>query len=79
MKKCRHADLGKAKRELGYRPTMIRDAVHEAYDFHYRRDAIVNPRAKRPRRDASNDHATPQAADPAPNHSMRIMTDGRLT
>ncbi|MCY4190329.1 MAG: NAD-dependent epimerase/dehydratase family protein [Rhodospirillaceae bacterium] len=79
LKKCRHADLGKAKRELGYRPTMIRDAVHEAYDFHYRRDAIVNPRAKRPRRDASNDHATPQAADPAPNHSMRIMTDGRLT
>ena len=49
LKKRRHADTGKAKRELGYRPTSIRDAVHEAYAFHFARNAIRNPAAKRPR------------------------------
>ena len=52
LKKCRHADLSKAKRELGYRPTAIRDAVHEAYAFHYGRNAIRNPLANRPRTEA---------------------------
>ena len=49
LKKRRHADTGKAKRKLGYRPTSIRDAVHEAYAFHFARNAIRNPAAKRPR------------------------------
>lgn len=48
LQKRRHADIGKAKRELGYRPTPIRNAVQEAYGFHYRRNAITNPQAKRP-------------------------------
>ncbi len=52
LKKCRHANLSKARQELGYRPTTIRDAVHEAYAFHYSRDAIRNPLANRPREDA---------------------------
>ena len=29
----RRADTGKAQRELGYRPTSVRDAVREAYEF----------------------------------------------
>ena len=56
LQKRRHADTGKAKRELGYRPTSLRDAVHEAYEFHYRRNAIANRprsgRARTPRNDA---------------------------
>ena len=52
LRKQRHADTSKAKRELGYRPTSIRAAVHEAYAFHYQRNAITNPNAKRPSEDA---------------------------
>ena len=48
LRKRRHADLGKARRELGYQPTSIRAAVREAYAFHYYRNAITNPLAKRP-------------------------------
>ena len=70
----RHADNGKAKRELGYRPTGIRDAVHEAYEFHYRRNAIANPAAKRPRADTAG-----QAESPVPDRGMRIAADGSAT
>lgn len=44
----RRANTQKAISELGYRPTSVRAAVHEAYAFHYRRNAIHNPRAKPP-------------------------------
>lgn len=48
LKKRRHANIDKAKRELGYQPTNIRDAVQEAYAFHYARGSITNPKAKTP-------------------------------
>ena len=79
LQKCRHADTGKAKRELGYRPTGIRDAVHEAYAFHYSRGAISNPRAKRPRAPAPNPHGAGQAESPVPDRAMRLMPDGSPT
>ncbi len=50
LRKRLHADTGKARRELGYQPTGIRAAVHEAYAFHYhQRQVITNPAALRPR------------------------------
>ena len=49
LRKRRHADTSKAQGELGFRATSIRDAVHEAYAFHYERGAITNPAAQRPR------------------------------
>ncbi len=79
LKKCRHADTGKAKRELGYRPTGIRDAVHEAYAFHYGRNAIGNPRAKRPRADVPGRCAARQAESPAPPQGLQAMPDGSPT
>lgn len=48
LQQRRHADTSKAKEELGFRPTTIRAAIEDAYAFHYGRNAISNPRAKRP-------------------------------
>jgi hypothetical protein len=39
----RHADLTKAKTELGYQPTPVRRACEEAYEFFARRGAIRSP------------------------------------
>lgn len=44
----RHADTSKAQRELGFRPSSMRDAFMEAYAFHWSRGAIVHPGAKPP-------------------------------
>ncbi len=59
LQKRRHADTRKARRELGYQPTSIRAAVHEAYAFHYDRNAIRNPRANRPTRSGASELNTP--------------------
>ena len=79
LKKRRHADTGKAKRELGYRPTGIRDAVHEAYAFHYNRDAIGNPQVKPPRADVPDRRAAREAESPAPRRGLQAMPDGSAT
>ena len=55
LKMRRHANIEKAKSELGYQPTSIRAAVHEAYAFHYKRGSISNPRAKAPIETASTE------------------------
>ena len=77
LKKRRHADTGKAQRELGYRPTSIRDAVHEAYAFHFARKAIVNPSAKPPRTDVLDQPAEKEAERPAPR--LQAMPGGSAT
>lgn len=46
---CRHANTRKAQQELGYKPTTIRQAIKDAYRFHYNhRKAITNPDARPP-------------------------------
>ena len=79
LQKRRHADTGKAQRELGYRPTSIRDAVHEAYAFHFSRNAIVNPSAKPPRAGLPDQRAAELTESPAPRQGLQAMPDGSAT
>ena len=79
LQKRRHADISKAKRELGYRPTGLRAAVHEAYAFHYGRNKIANPHAKRPREDVTPHPVAPEKGEPAPEQGMRMMAGGSAT
>ena len=75
LRKRLHADISKARRELGYKPTSIRAAVREAYAFHYhRRLAITNPHAKRP--DAG---VTGQVGDPGRKQDMTATPDEEST
>ncbi len=43
LKQPRRADITKARTELGFRPTSIREALAEAYAFHCARGAIRKP------------------------------------
>ena len=79
LQKCRHADTSKARRELDYRPTTILDAVHEAYAFHYNRNAIANLNAKRPRTVAADRPAAKREGNTAPDRDRRMMPDGSPT
>jgi len=49
LQKRRHANTSKAKNELGFKPSTIRNTIHQAYAFHYARNAIINPQANPPR------------------------------
>jgi nucleoside-diphosphate-sugar epimerase len=42
----RRADCSKARRELGFHPTRIEDAVQEAYDWFVEHGAIRSPVAR---------------------------------
>ncbi len=66
LRKRLHADTGKARRELGFEPSSIRDAMHEAYAFHYhQRKVITNPDAKRPDPDVGRAAGTSGASQAA--------------
>lgn len=68
LRKRRHANLERARTELGYRPGNIRDAVFEAYEFHHARGAIINPAARVPR--AATESASRDApGSPVKNYS----------
>lgn len=40
LKACRRVDISKARRELGYRPTSMREAMQDAYEFYVRQGMI---------------------------------------
>ncbi|MDE0155477.1 MAG: NAD-dependent epimerase/dehydratase family protein [Gammaproteobacteria bacterium] len=76
LRKRLHADTGKARRELGYRPTSIRAAVHEAYAFHYhQRKVITNPEAKRPRLNGTGQDTTREGEDLMPAQGVQAASE----
>ncbi len=40
LKACRRVDISKSRRELGYRPTSMREAMQDAYEFYVREGMI---------------------------------------
>ena len=76
LRKRLHADTGKARRELGYRPTSIRAAVHEAYAFHYhQRKVITNPAAKRPSLNGTGQDTTREGEDLMPAQGVQAASE----
>ncbi len=61
----RKADISKAKTELGYRPTAVRDAVQDAYDFFVKHGMIQpNASSRRTHRHAAAQHEAHHAESP---------------
>lgn len=58
----RRADISKAKRELGYQPTNIVDAIREAYAFFVSQGAILQPHPARPKSANGLSHASATTA-----------------
>ena len=75
LRKRLHADTGKARRELGFRPTSLRAAVQEAYAFHYhQRKVIENPHAKRPSVNGAG-----RADRPVTGRDVPLAADGEVS
>ena len=64
LKQRRHANITRAQLELGYEPTSIKGAVHEAYAFHYGQNKILNP------------NANPPITDPEALRTIRNLENG---
>jgi nucleoside-diphosphate-sugar epimerase len=47
LKARRRVDISKARRELGYEPTSLREGIAEAYDFFCREGMITRPASVR--------------------------------